>query len=49
MKKITNRLDWDIFEKGRWVAVHNETGQLLFARTKPELMSKINKFELEFA
>ena len=46
---MTNRLDWDIFQKGRWIAYHNDSGRYLFARTKSDLMSKINKWEKEFA
>jgi len=46
---MTDRLEWDIFENGRWIALHKETGRYLFSRTKGDLMSKINKWEKEFA
>lgn len=45
---MTNRLEWDIFQNGRWVAYHNESGRYLIARTKSDLMSKINKWEKNF-
>ena len=44
----TNRLEWDIFQKVKWIAYHNESGRYLLARTKSDLMSKINKFEKVF-
>ena len=28
----TNRLDWTIYRKGRWIGIHNETQQILWLR-----------------
>lgn len=42
----TSRLDWDIEKKALWIATHVETGYTLVARTRSELNSMINKFEL---
>lgn len=42
---MTNRLDWDIIKRTQWMAYHVESGRTLVARTKDDLMKKINKFE----
>ena len=41
---MTNRLDWTITQKANWIATYKD-GTVLVARTKAELMSKINAFE----
>mgnify|MGYP003635950436 CR=1 FL=1 len=41
----TNRLDWDISQGNKWVALYKPTNKYLFALTKSLLMSEINKFE----
>lgn len=46
-KDVTNRLDWTIEQKANWIATYNPTGKILVARTKSQLMSKINTFEKE--
>ncbi len=40
---ITNRLDWTIRHMGTWVATY-KTGEYLIAKTKEDLMRKINNF-----
>ena len=43
--KNTNRLDWTISKKQRWIATYKD-GTVLIAFSKEQLMSKINEFEL---
>lgn len=43
----SERLNWNIFKKSAWFAQNMETGDLLVARTKAELMSKINAYDME--
>lgn len=39
------RFDWTIEHKHMWVATYNPTGDKLAARTKAQLMSRINEYE----
>ena len=42
----SDRLDWTITKKAKWLATH-KSGETLVANSKSELMSKINKFDKE--
>jgi hypothetical protein len=44
MRVVTDRLDWTIKQGSSWIATH-VSGKVLVARTKSELMGKINAFE----
>lgn len=47
---ITSRLNWEISTTEtafKWIAKFIKTDHVIIARTKTELMSKINKFEKE--
>lgn len=41
----TNRLTWTIKNRGHWFATYEPTGDMLVARSRAALMSKINEFE----
>ena len=42
---VTERLEWTIYYKGRWIAIHNDSQNVLVAYDKSSLMSQINQFE----
>jgi len=41
---VTDRLDWSIFRRAAWFALHKD-GTVLTAATHAALMSEINIFE----
>ena len=44
---MATRMDWTIEKKFSFIATHITTGKIVIAKSKTELMQKINAFEAE--